>query len=160
MTYLYAGLGIAMLLPIMAGFQLAIAMSELQSSNNSIVLSNESQSQQERQQENQYLDSENLQLQEAIKTVNAAGGSVDCTFPIPAGLSDEGFVLSQIYSSACSFTSERPFPYPYNDGIERKARLYVELSGSGTTSVTNVIDQCLVTTATQRCGLEQEKQAA
>ena len=159
MTYLYAGLGVAMLLPIMAGLQFAVALGELESSNDSVLLARKGQADVETQQEVAYLNEERLQLQEAIQLLDIAT-PLECSFPSPNALSDRGFVMQQTYSLACSFISDRPLPLAKSDGLTRKARLFVELSGSGAVKTAEIVDQCIVTDVVQRCGLEQEKQSS
>ena len=157
MTYLYAGLGVAMLLPIMAGLQFAVALGELESSNDSVLLLRQGRSDVERQQQVAYLDSERLLLQEAIAALDVTT-PLNCLNPSPTSLFDRGFILQQTYSSACSFVSERPLPVSYSDGLSRQARLFVELSGSGVVKASEIVDQCVVTDVNQRCALEQERQ--
>ena len=155
MTYLYAGLGVAMLFPIIAGLQLAVAMAELEASNSVVLESRRIKDLPSRQQEVDYLASEKQELQSLL---NAMTG-FDCSMASFAGsdaLASPFSMNSAVsYGRSCVLMTDRPFDVKSN--AERKARLYVEVSSSG---IPRVRDACLVTTLDQRCALEQEIQGS
>ena len=155
MTYLYAGLGIAMLLPIMAGLQFAVAMAERESANEGLLLSGQLVAAQARQQEISYLSDESQLLLKKLADPSLSDFDCQPRSLIGAANADIGFSLGQGYARACSFVTDRPFPYPYKDGVDRKARIYLSVSTNG---VETVVDSCLVTSADQRCAVEQEAQ--
>jgi hypothetical protein len=154
-TYLYAGLGVAMLFPIIAGLQLAVAMAELEASNSVVLESRRIKDLPSRQQEVDYLASEKQELQSLL---NAMTG-FDCSMASFAGsdaLASPFSMNSAVsYGRSCVLMTDRPFDVKSN--AERKARLYVEVSSSG---IPRVRDACLVTTLDQRCALEQEIQGS
>ena len=155
MTYLYAGLGVAMLFPIIAGLQLAVAMAELEASNSVVLETRRIKDLPSRQQEVDYLASEKQELQSLL---NAMTG-FDCSMASFAGsdaLASPFSMNSAVsYGRSCVLMTDRPFDVKSN--AERKARLYVEVSSSG---IPRVRDACLVTTLDQRCALEQEIQGS
>jgi len=154
-TYLYAGLGVAMLFPIIAGLQLAVAMAELEASNSVVLETRRIKDLPSRQQEVDYLASEKQELQSLL---NAMTG-FDCSMASFAGsdaLASPFSMNSAVsYGRSCVLMTDRPFDVKSN--AERKARLYVEVSSSG---IPRVRDACLVTTLDQRCALEQEIQGS
>lgn len=155
MTYLYAGLGVAMLLPIIAGLQLAVAMAELEASNSVVLETRRINDLPSRQQEIDYLASEKQELQSLLDKI----AGFDCSMASFAGsdaLASPFSMNSAVsYGRSCVLMTDRPFDVKSN--AERKARLYVEVSSSG---IPRVRDACLVITLDQRCALEQEIQGS
>ena len=155
MTYLYAGLGVAMLLPIIAGLQLAVAMAELEASNSVVLETRRLNDLPSRQQEVDYLASEKQELQSLLDKI----AGFDCSMASFAGsdaLASPFSMNSAVsYGRSCVLMTDRPFDVKSN--AERKARLYVEVSSSG---IPRVRDACLVITMDQRCALEQEIQGS
>ncbi len=155
MTYLYAGLGVAMLLPIIAGLQLAVAMAELEASNSVVLETRRINDLPSRQQEIDYLASEKQELQSLLAKI----AGFDCSMASFAGsdaLASPFSMNSAVsYGRSCVLMTDRPFDVKSN--AERKARLYVEVSSSG---IPRVRDACLVITMDQRCALEQEIQGS
>lgn len=155
MTYLYAGLGVAMLLPIIAGLQLAVAMAELEASNSVVLETRRINDLPSRQQEIDYLASEKQELQSLLDKI----AGFDCSMASFAGsdaLASPFSMNSAVsYGRSCVLMTDRPFDVKSN--AERKARLYVEVSSSG---IPRVRDACLVITMDQRCALEQEIQGS
>jgi hypothetical protein len=154
-TYLYAGLGVAMLLPIIAGLQLAVAMAELEASNSVVLETRRINDLPSRQQEIDYLASEKQELQSLLDKI----AGFDCSMASFAGsdaLASPFSMNSAVsYGRSCVLMTDRPFDVKSN--AERKARLYVEVSSSG---IPRVRDACLVITLDQRCALEQEIQGS
>jgi hypothetical protein len=154
-TYLYAGLGVAMLLPIIAGLQLAVAMAELEASNSVVLETRRINDLPSRQQEIDYLASEKQELQSLLDKI----AGFDCSMASFAGsdaLASPFSMNSAVsYGRSCVLMTDRPFDVKSN--AERKARLYVEVSSSG---IPRVRDACLVITMDQRCALEQEIQGS
>ncbi len=153
MTYLYAGLGIVMLVPIMAGLQLAVAMGELEAGNNTVLEQRWQRDLPSRQAENQYLDDEKQSLQALLASPLLA--SFDCrpgTFLGPEVVAS-GFALDPlvVMPQGCVVLSGRPFDS--RQGLERRARLTLTLTAPGRATIR---EACLVSTSDQRCGLEQE----
>lgn len=155
MTYLYAGLGVAMLLPIIAGLQLAVAMAELEASNSVVLETRRINDLPSRQQEVDYLASEKQELQSLLDKI----AGFDCSMASFAGsdaLASPFSMNSAVsYGRSCVLMTDRPFDV--KNALERKARLYVEVSSSG---IPRVRDACLVITLDQRCALEQEIQGS
>lgn len=155
MIYLYAGLGLMMMLPIMAGLQMAVDMGALEVGYNDHTLKQKWQEhQQALQQEIQYLDGEKLALNSILKSPNFS--SFDCTLagfsgPLAAA---SGYQLDPTAAlvQGCVFEAQSAYDITPEHG-ERKARLLVERDSGG---AFHVSDACLVSTAGQRCALEQE----
>lgn len=153
MTYLYAGLGIVMLLPIMAGLQFAIALAELESGNDAIVRTQQKNGSAATQREMVFLQSEREQFSKALKPSGQAEKLFACD-STPEAIESLGYRIDSVaYGSACSFISVVPAPLPGGG----KVRIYVELTGAGT-GTADVVDTCILSNDSDRCALEQERQ--
>lgn len=153
MTYLYAGLGIAMLLPIMAGLQFAIALAELESGNDAIVSTQQMNERAATQREMEYLQSESEEFSKALKPSGPADKPFACD-STPGAIESLGYRIDPVaYGSACSFISVVPAPLPGGG----KVRIYVELTVAGT-GTADVVDACMLSNDSDRCVLEQERQ--